>query len=128
MDRTAVLDKMNFDLGLSPTEQGKYSVSRAILVAGGYEKGGLEHECSAALGAKLGRPGRGSNSIFIPSALRPRASGLDTKSNTSGDYLVATLIPDLIDALRTQMRCVQLGATFISGLSSNISFATETRS
>ena len=126
MDRTAVLDKMSFDLGLSPAEQEKYSVSRAILVAAGYEKGGLEYEVSAALGAKLGRPNRSGAGIFLPSTLRPQQSGLDTKTNAGGDYLVATRIPDLINALRQQMRVVELGATFVSGLTSNVSFAVET--
>lgn len=126
MDRVSILDKSSFDLGLSAAEQEKYSVSRAILVAGGYESGGLEYECSQALGTKMGRPNRSGNAIFVPSQLRPRQSGLDTKQNTQGGYTVATVIPDLIEMLRQQMRCVQLGATFVSGLTSNVSFATET--
>src|ERR1019366_6254922 len=119
-------NRASMDLGMSSAEQENYSVARAILVAAGQEKGGLEYEVSAALGAKLGRPNRSGAGIFIPSTLRPQQSGLDTKTNAAGDYLVATKVPDLIEALRQQMRCVQLGATFVSGLSSNISFAVET--
>ena len=126
MQKTAILDKTSMDLGLSKAEAREYSVARAILCAAGQEKSGLEYEVSQALGTKLGRPGRGNNSIFLPSTLRPQQSGLETSVDSAGGYLVATKIPDLIMALRQQMRCVQLGATFISGLSSNVSFATET--
>ena len=125
MDRTTILDRTSMDLGLSKGEAAEYSVAKAILCAAGQEKSGLEYEVSQALGTKLGRPGRGNNSIFLPSTLRPQQSGLETSVDSAGGYLVATKIPDLIEALRQQMRCVQLGATFISGLSSNISFATE---
>lgn len=126
MDKLAGSDKLSFDLGLSPAEAQKYSVARAILVAAGHEKSGIEAEISQTLGQKLGRPGRSSSSIFVPSTLRPQQSGLDTRTNSAGSYLVGTKVPDLIQALRAQIRCVQLGATFISGLSSNVAFAVET--
>ena len=125
MDRTAILDRTSMDVGLSTAEAAKYSVGRAILAAAGKEKDRLEYEVSAALSAKLGRPNRSGNAIFVPAELRPQAAGLDTTTNAGGKYTVATLVPSLIDALRQQMRCVQLGATFLPGLSSNLMFATE---
>lgn len=119
-------DKPNFDLGLSEREVAQYSVGRAIVAALDPQKnkGTLEFEVSRAISEILGRPPRGMG-LFVPTALRPQASGLDTKTGSAGNYLVEVQVPDLIDALRSQMRLVQLGAQLVPGLRFAIQFPVE---
>lgn len=121
------LDRRDIDLGLSESQAQRYSVSRAILSAADKKRDGssFEGEISRELSLKMGIPPRSSNSIFIPARLRPQQTSLNTVVNAQGGVTVQTTVVDLIDALRQQMRCVQLGAQFAGGLTSNLAFATE---
>lgn len=114
------------NLGLKESDVANYSVARAILAADNPKRNaGFEAEVSADIAKKLGRPCQTANAVFIPTRLNPRASGLDTKTSAAGRFVVETEIRDLIEALRAQSRCVQLGAQLLDGLSANISFAVE---
>lgn len=121
----AKADKLTLDLGMSEREATSYSVGRAILGALDPKEKCFEREVSATIEAKLGRPTRTGNALFVPSKLRPRASGLDTKTNAAGGYMTGERILDLVDALRMQTRCAQLGATFIGGLNYTAMFPVE---
>jgi HK97 family phage major capsid protein len=114
----------NLDLGLSPKEVRGYSVGRAILASlePKAEKS-FEREVSAVLEQKIGRPPRNSSGLFIPTTLQ--ASGLTGTGNTSGGYTEATGILELVDALRSQMRLVTLGATFLPNLKFTAQFPIE---
>ena len=85
----------------------------------------MEREISQTLQAKMGRPGRNGNAIFVPTRLRPQATGLDTKSDTAGAYTTQTQVMDLVDALRAQMRLTALGATFLGNLKFSAQFPVE---
>ena len=83
----------------------------------------FEREVGQLIAEKVGRPTRSRNSIYTPSRLRPQASGLETKTNGAGAYLIGARI-DLIDAMTSQMRLAQLGATVLSGLTHSAQFAS----
>jgi HK97 family phage major capsid protein len=113
------------DLGLTQREAESYSIARAILAACDPKENSFEREVSETIAAKLGRPVRGPNAIFAPTALRPRMSGLDDKTNAGGAYTLFTKVPDLVEALRTQLRLTKLGVTYLPGLDYSLQFATE---
>jgi HK97 family phage major capsid protein len=99
-----------FDIGLSEREASSYSLQSALLSLDNGQTC-FEREVSQSIAQKMGRPPRG---IFVPTVLRPQASGLDSKSDAAGNYTVAQLVPDLLDGLRQQTRLVQLGAEFVN--------------
>lgn len=108
--------------GLSQVEKNDFSVTRAIRhLAGLGEEAALEREVSVAIEKKLGRPAQ-SDGLFIPTRL---AAGLDTKTNAAGKYSVATDVRDLIELLRNQTKVARLGATILTGLSSDVSFPVQ---
>ena len=116
---------MNDFLGLSAAQAKRYSLSAAFLSAEkNNRENSLEREISGEIAKHLGRP-VGQHSVYIPVALNPVMLGLDTRTNADGKFTVATRIPDILDALRAQTRVLQLGATVLDGLRSNIQLATE---
>lgn len=109
---------------MTAQERKEYSICRAIRALAG-EKGvdaTLEREVSMEISKNINQTTTG---IFIPTRLNPRASGLDTKTNAAGKYSVATEVRDLIELLRARIRCVQMGATVLSGLQGNVQFPTQ---
>ena len=52
-------------------------------------------------------------------------SGLDTKSGAAGAYTVETDLGDLIQFLRAKARVIELGATVLSGLDSNVELGAD---
>ena len=113
-----------FDLNLSETAARKYSVARAILSAADGTSS-FESELSQEISKGIGRPPRNVGALFVPTQLRPQASGLDTRTNAAGGYLRDGTSIELELALRTQSRCVELGAEYLSGLRGNVQFAIE---
>lgn len=107
---------------LTEGERKDYSVARAILAQAEYCGKGLEHEISAAIAKDLGMEPRG---LFVPTRLRPQATGLDTKTNAAGKYTVMTEVRDLIELLRNRAKVIQMGATVLSGLTSTIQFPRQ---
>lgn len=115
-DRTLALE-------FTEREARSYSFGRAILGALGEKN--FEAEVSQTIQASIGRPTRG-NSIFVPTVMRPRMSGLDSKTNVAGGYTTQIDVLDFVDCLRAQMRLAQLGATFLPGLRYSAQFPIET--
>ncbi len=124
------------DIQLSEGEQRRYSVLRALRIAAGIERGGLEADVSQDIARKLGKQARG---VFIPLSLRgghysravvEQAMGraLDTKTTTAGSELVATEMGDMIGMLRARMKVRELGARVLSGLNGNVAFPRQTAS
>jgi HK97 family phage major capsid protein len=111
--------------GLSKRERDQYSIRKLILgQAGENVDMGLEREVSATIESAIGRPAR-NGGMFVPTRLRPQASGLDTKTNAAGKYTVATEVRDVIELLRNKTRVIQLGATVLGGLQGNLQFPTQ---
>ncbi len=111
---------------LSRKERKDYSIARAILAQCESEvDASLEREVSQLIEAKIGRPAR-NGGMFIPTRLNsPKMSGLDTTTNATGKYTVATEIRDLIELLRNKMRVVQMGGKYLTGLQGNLQFPTQ---
>jgi len=116
----------SLELSFTRAEAERYSIARAILSADEPKEKSFEREVSETLSAKLGRPVRTNNSIFIPTRLHPQASGLDSKTNTAGGYTEQRKVLDYVDALRQQMRVVRLGASFLPNLKYSVQIPTET--
>ena len=103
------------ELGMSNKERDRYSLSRAILQSAEGRLDGIEREASEALEKKFGRAAQG---FFLPQDVMQRdltATGGDT-----GDKLIATEKPEMIEALRAQPIVAQLGARVLEGLSGNV--------
>ena len=127
----ALLDKMraaggsgvgvvNLDLG--EKEQRTYSIMRAInMAAGVIDSDGFEMEVHREIAKKLGRETKG---MFIPMQLR--APLLTATSGAGGGYAVATELRDMIELLRAKMLVRKMGATVLSGLTSNVAFPRQT--
>jgi HK97 family phage major capsid protein len=82
----------------------------------------LEREISLSIAKDLKTvPQHGG--VFVP--LRISATGLDTKTPAAGGYLATPRGQDIIDALRSQTRILELGATFLTGLQYSQSFPLE---
>jgi len=57
---------------------------------------------------------------------RISASGLDSRTNTAGDYTVATGVSaNIVDALRAHTAVLRLGATLLSGLQYDFQLPVE---
>jgi HK97 family phage major capsid protein len=107
--------------GLTDWERARYSVVKVIRhLAGDTDVDvGLEIEVSDAIASRLQTKPKG---LYVPSCIR---AGLDTKTGGAGGYTVATDVRDLIELLRNRSRLIQLGATLLSGLDSNVAFPVE---
>ena len=116
------------NLGLTTREAANYFVAEAIECAIDPKRKTFPYDVHQALAAKLGHPCRDAHSIFVPSTLNPRASGLDSKNNATGGYLTPTTIPDLVEYQWAQMVLGQLGATPVPNLDASVQFAKETAS
>lgn len=82
----------------------------------------LESEISHSI-AKDIRKGTEHSGLWMP--LRFTMSGLDTKTNAQGGYLVERRVADVIDLLMQQTRVLSMGARFVSGLRYSQQFPTE---
>ena len=131
------------DLGMSPGEAKRYSLSRAILAAadGNWKGAGLEQECSQEVAKRLKREPEG---FFVPldhqrarldltTATRDmlvrmlESRALDTATAGAAAELVATdhLGASFIELLRNMMVVRSLGATVLSGLVGDVSIPKQ---
>jgi HK97 family phage major capsid protein/HK97 family phage prohead protease len=135
-------------VGLSDKEKRSYNILAALRHAAGEKinskDGDFEREVSEAYVQKTGRSQR-EGSIVIPMDIQMRAGdvdrvraanglgplanrsgiGLSTITGPTGGDTVYTEYYGLIDLLRNQMKGRGLGATILSGLSSNVSFVKQ---
>jgi HK97 family phage major capsid protein len=113
--------------GLTDAERRNYSIAHALryLTAESNEgiAGGLELEVSRHISKVTGKT-PSPRGMFVPLQLNTR-SGLDSKSGAAGAYSVATEIGDLIQFLRAQTKVIQLGATVLTNLDSNLAFPVQ---
>lgn len=99
----------------------KYSFARAIRVAAGYEKGGLEEELSAEAQTEARNLGHVIKGFGIPSFVLSRASsGQNVTTSADGGILAANGPIQFIEALKNKLSLVRLGATFLTGLQGNV--------
>jgi len=115
------------DLGLTPKEQGRFSVGRAIraLVTKDWKEAGLEREVSQAMAKRLERSTSG---VFIPNDFQVRVTQgntLATNATGKGKEAVYTEYAGWIDLLRHRARVFQMGARLFSGLRGNYSFVRQ---
>ena len=134
--RTLELAAQAQPIGLSDKEVRNYSIARAIERRASAAKGegrfdGLEAEASAAIAKRRGQSPQG---FFIPVEVthgtdheqRAEKRNLVAGTTTAGGFTVATEVLPLIELLRNQAVVAQLGATVLSGLTSNVSFPRQT--
>jgi HK97 family phage major capsid protein len=103
------------EIGMSKRERGQYSLTNAILSSANGGLTGIELEASRELEKRFGTSAQG---FYVPNDVFTRdltASGGDT-----GDKLVATDKPFVIEALTAQPVVQQLGARLLSGLTSDV--------
>lgn len=103
------------EIGMSKNDVREYSLNRAIIGAAEGRLDGIELEASKEIEKRFGRPAQG---FYVPNDILKRdltATGGDT-----GDVLVSTVKPELIEARKATPVVVQLGARVLSGLSSNV--------
>ncbi|MGE0105707.1 MAG: phage major capsid protein [Thiomonas sp.] len=117
-----------FPGGLSASDRGRYSVSRAILAAADrdWSRAGFEREVSREIGRRIGRDTAG---VFItPDMLVPQRRDYNTLSGAAGGALVATNLAasSFIELLRAQSKVMRLGATVLSGLVGNVDIPRRT--
>jgi HK97 family phage major capsid protein len=119
---------------LSPDEQRRYSICRAILADAsarpGYEgeqvKASFEVDIHQEIERKLGTSKRGG--IFIPTVVsreQLQRAGLDSKTATKGAEAVFTEPGDFIAMLRNKALVLALGARMLSGLQGNVAFPRQ---
>ena len=127
-------------LGLSDKDKQRYSVVAALRAATGEsigpKDGAFEKEVSDAFIKATGRSQK-EGSIVIPMDVQMSAAaidrqrgvatrtGLDSSSGSTGSNVIFTEYVSLIELLRNQMKVRALGATFLSGLSSNVAFPKQ---
>lgn len=112
---------------LSRKELERYSLAKALLdySEGRWGDGTFEREVSDAIAAEGKRPAQG---LYVPLGLPTgERAGLDTATATKGAELkFVGPGPTLIDLLRSISAVLRLGATFLPGLTDNITFVRQT--
>jgi HK97 family phage major capsid protein/HK97 family phage prohead protease len=110
------------DLELSQKEEKEYSITRAIMWAadGNKEFDGVEADIHRQIEKQLGRSSKG---VFVPMSIR--APYVAASGGQGAGYTVDTEVRDLITLLRNKMLTRELGATVLSGLTSNIGFPRQ---
>jgi HK97 family phage major capsid protein len=113
-------------LGLTPKEQQRFSIVRAInaVVARDWTKAGFEAEVSRATATRMGR-NMGEHSFLIPLDIQQRA--LIVGTNANGGFLVGTdnQAASFIDLLRNRSVAMRLGMRTLSGLQGSVTIPTQ---
>lgn len=107
-------------LDLTPGETRNYSLTRALRAAysGDWQKAGFERSVTLAL---IGTEPFESNRLILPPQILAR--DLVAGSGPAGGFLVSTTVGGVLDSLRPVMATARLGATIITGLQSNSTYA-----
>ena len=106
-------------IGLTPKEQQRYSLGRALVasITGDWSAAGFERECSAAAARKFGQTPTG---FLVPYDAFHRDFNLGTASE-AGNLRPTYLRDDLyVDVLRNNLVAASLGLRILPGLSGNI--------
>lgn len=106
--------------GRGELDLGRYSITRALHMAGQGRLDGLEAEVSQELARTMGKQPDG---FYLPhSALIGQRSGMSVNGDAGayGGNAVGLQIGGFIDALRPMLAVAQAGATVMSGLTSNV--------
>ena len=110
------------NLGLSPTEQRRFSVFKAIraITDKTWKGAEFERECHEEILKRTGLAEAVHGGFYMPMDVQQRDLTVGTAS--AGGNLVATnLVPSsFIDLLRARSRVAQLGATMLPGLVGNV--------
>lgn len=112
-------DVSEADLGLTRAEVKRYSLGRALVaqMTGDWRDAGFERECSQAVGKVLGRTAEG---FYMPPDVFRRDFNIGTATE-AGNLKATELRGDMFtDVLRNNLVFGRLGATFLSGLSSDV--------
>lgn len=137
-------------LDLTPREQSRYSLSRAILAAASEAEGERNSHCfelelSQEIANNLPPGTKRRGGFFVPwnlainpelvrraeartragANLRVRA-GLDTKTTNQGKELVFTEAGEFVEYLYSQMVVAALGAQTLDNLANNVAFVKQT--
>lgn len=122
---------------LTPDEQKRYSIGRAILLAADGGKG-FEREVSDEISKTLKRSPQNNNSIFVPTGiplhkpddfkryLELQRTPLTTGGATTGSDILFTEAGTFIDMLRATARVIALGARMLPGLTGSVAFPKQT--
>lgn len=119
----------NAEIGMSPAEVKRYSLTRAIrcAAANNWKEGGLELEASHAVAQRVKKEPRG---FYVPHDLlvEKRAGLMTVGTATDGGNVVGTdlLAQSFIDVLRNKMVVRAAGATVLAGLVGNIAIPRQT--
>jgi HK97 family phage major capsid protein len=107
-------------LTLSPREVRDFSIHRALRAAysGDWSKAGFERSVTLAL---IGDEPHESNRLIIPPQVLAR--DLVAGSGPAGGFLVETSARGVLDSLRPILATARLGASIITGLQSNVTYA-----
>lgn len=122
------------NLGLSPTEVQRYSLTRAIkaCVEKSWPKvAPYEAEVSKAVAQRLGRSAAGEHNFFVPLDVQWANAGqrdLIVGTSTMGGYLVGTNVMSFIDLLRNRSVVMRMGATTLPGLQGSVSVPKQVTS
>lgn len=108
---------------LSEREEKEYSVAAAIASIMHGKRDGFAFEISDEIGRRLGTSARSHTSLFVPYSMQVRNLVAGTASK--GGNAVFTEYGGFIDLLRTRSKVLSMGATFLSGLSSNVQFVRQ---
>lgn len=115
-------------IGMSGTEQKRYSVLRAIraMVDKDWTGAGFERECHNAILKRNGMGESPNAGFFVPYEIQQR--DLVAATPSVGGYLVATenLGGSFIDLLRNRAVVAKAGATFLTGLQGNVTIPKQT--
>ena len=108
-------------MDLNEKDKAAYSYVRAIQVALGDAKGGLEAELHAELSRSVPKGYESRGGVFVPLSVSGKRAN-DTKTAGAGKESVFTEAGELIDLLYNQSVVLGLGARMYAGLQGNVSF------
>jgi HK97 family phage major capsid protein len=125
-----LMQECDMNLGMSGRDIGRFSFQRALRSLSENGKvGGYELELSQAVEKKCGRQPEG---FFIPTDVLLRGSArqlmrrdMQATDFPTGGATVGTTIMPTIELLRNKTVVTRLGATVLSGLTSNLAFPIE---
>lgn len=116
------------DVGLTPKEAQRYSITRAIraMVDRDWGAAGFERECHKAILKRAGLGDAPNGGFYVPYEVQQR--DLTAGTGSQGGFLVATdnLASSFVDLLRNRTLVGQLGATMLSGLVGNVTIPRQT--
>ncbi len=118
-EKEAIERAIRSGVKISNTEKdlNRYSFTRAIRVALGIDRGGIEEEMNQEARREMSSISQSLRGFGIPSIVLNRASsGQNFTTPGDGGYLVGSGGVKFYSALRDRLTLLKLGATFLTGL------------